>query len=191
MTKRSVILVGVLIVMVALGSAAIGVVSSRAATEAANGTYFSFLPLVMKVFQAGTSPTFFFAGNAYVSDVGGYFAPNGISEDTWATDRRAIMSPPTDCIAKDFSASLVPLSATLQPGYVASFKLLYRAPGSSPWLSLPGYPPVCEILDPAMSCVSSIQITIPARSEIVFESYNTGIEGDNFILPFSWICEGT
>ena len=100
------------------------------------------------------------------------------------------MSPPTDCIAKDFSASLLPGSATLQPGYVAGFKLLYRAPGSSPWLSLPGYPPVCEILDPAMSCVSSIQIPIPARSEIVFESYNVGIQGD-FILPFSWICEGT
>ncbi len=190
MTKRSVILVGVLILMVTLGSAAIGVVSSKAATEAANGTYYNFLPLVMKAFQAGTSPTFFFAGNAYVSNVNEFFAPNGISEDTGATNRRVIMSPPTDCIAKDFSASLLPGSATLQPGYVAGFKLLYRAPGSSPWLSLPGYPPVCEILDPAMSCVSSIQITIPARSEIVFESYNVGIQGD-FILPFSWICEGT
>ena len=106
MTKRSVILVGVLILMVTLGSAAIGVVSSKAATEAANGTYYNFLPLVMKAFQAGTSPTFFFAGNAYVSNVNEFFAPNGISEDTGATNRRVIMSPPTDCIAKDFSASI-------------------------------------------------------------------------------------
>jgi len=190
MTKRSVILVGVLILIVALSSAAIGVVSSKAATEAANGTHYSFLPLVMKAFQVGTSPTFFFAGNADVSNVIGFVAPNGMSEDTGTTNRRVFMSPPTDCIAKDFSASLLQGSATLHPGYVANIRLLYRAPGSSTWLSLPGYPFFCEILDPAMSCVSSIQIPLPARSEIVLESNNVNIEGD-FILPFSWICEGT
>ena len=48
MTKRSVILVGVLILMVALGSTAIGVVSSGAATEVANGTNYIYLPLILK-----------------------------------------------------------------------------------------------------------------------------------------------
>jgi hypothetical protein len=190
MTKRSVILVGFLILMVALGSAAIGVVTSKAATEAANGTHYSFLPLVMNAFQAGTSPTYFFAGNADEVDVFGFVAPNGVSAEANNELTRVIMSPPTDCIAKDFSVSLIQGSATLRSDYGAGFKLLYRAPGSIPWLSLPGYPLVCEILDPAMSCVSSSQITIPARSEIVFEVWTWEIEG-HINLPFSWICEGT
>jgi len=190
MTKRSVILVGVLILMVALGSAAIGVVSSKAATEAANGTHYSFLPLVMNAFQVGTSPTFFFAGNAEVSDVFGFVAPNGMSADTLNTIRRVIMSPPTDCIAKDLSVSLLQGSATLTPGYGVIFQLKYRAPGSSTWIFPEGDPAFCEILDPAMSCVSSSQITIPARSEIVFEVWTWERQGYIY-LPFSWICEGT
>jgi hypothetical protein len=190
MTRRSVILVGVLILIVALGSAAIGVVSSKAATEAANGTHYSFLPLVMKAFQVGTSPTFFFAGNADVSDVFGFVAPNGISEDTTSTYKRVIMSPPTDCIAKDFSVSLLQGSGTLFSGYGADFRLKYRAPGSSTWVFPEGDPAFCVILDPAMSCVSSSQISIPARSEIVFEVYTWSMMG-HINYPFSWICEGT
>jgi len=179
-----------MILMVALGSAAIGVVTSRAATEVANGPYYNFLPLVMKALQAGTSPTFFFAGNADVSDVFGFVAPNGMSADTTTTMRRVIMSPPTDCIAKDLSVSLLQGSATLAPGYGVIFKLKYRAPGSSTWISPEGDPAFCEILDPAMSCVSSSQITIPARSEIVFEVWTWERQGYIY-LPFSWICEGT
>jgi hypothetical protein len=190
MTKRSVILVGVLICMVALGSTVIGVVSSKAATEAANGTHYSFLPLVMKAFQAGTSPTYFFAGNADEVDIFGYVAPNGVSADTSFEASRAIMSPPTDCIAKDFSASLLQGSATLHSDYGVLFRLFYRTPGSSTWIFPGGNPAFCEILDPAMSCVSSSQITIPARSEIIFEVWTWGIEG-RINLPFSWICEGT
>ena len=190
MTKRSVALVGVLILMVAVSSAVIGVASSRAATEAANGTYYSFLPLVMKALQAGTSPTFFFAGNADVSDVFGFVAPNGMSADTLGTYKRVIMSPPTDCIAKDFSVSLLQGSATLHSGYGAIFRLKYRAPGSSTWIFPGGDPAFCEILDPAISCVSSSQITIPARSEIIFEVWTWSMEG-HINLPFSWICEGT
>jgi hypothetical protein len=48
MTKRSVAFVCVLVVMAMIGSSVIGAVSTWATSDAANGTYSVFLPLVMK-----------------------------------------------------------------------------------------------------------------------------------------------
>jgi hypothetical protein len=52
MTKRSVALVGVLVVMAMIGSSVIGAVSAWATSDAANGTYSVFLPLIMNAIGA-------------------------------------------------------------------------------------------------------------------------------------------
>jgi len=52
MTKRSVALVGVLIVMAMIGSSVIGAVSAIAASETANGSFSVFLPLILNAIGA-------------------------------------------------------------------------------------------------------------------------------------------
>ncbi len=52
MTKRSVALVGVLIVMAMIGSSVIGAVSAIAASDSANGSFSVFLPLIMNAIGA-------------------------------------------------------------------------------------------------------------------------------------------
>ena len=52
MTKRSVALVGVLIVMAMIGSSVIGAVSAIAASDTANGSFSVFLPLILNAIGA-------------------------------------------------------------------------------------------------------------------------------------------
>jgi len=52
MTKRSVALVGVLIVMAMIGSSVIGAVSAIAASDSANGSFSVFLPLILNAIGA-------------------------------------------------------------------------------------------------------------------------------------------
>ena len=52
MTKRSVALVGILIVMAMIGSSVIGAVSAIAASDTANGSFSVFLPLIMNAIGA-------------------------------------------------------------------------------------------------------------------------------------------
>ena len=190
MTKRSVILVGVLIVMVALGSAAIGVVSSGAATEAANGTYYTFLPLVMKllaplagtdIYMGGVINTNHYSYNAtpHID----YAAPIGWTQtnDYSGTDH-SIISPPQSCVAKDLRAELIPRNgATLNTGYHLELTIGYV--GGTESVN-------CLIDDPDTTCVSTTQLTIPANSKIYFRLDNTQIMpgGGAIAVPFAWIC---
>jgi len=52
MTKRSVVLVGVLIIMAMIGSSVIGAVSAIAASDTANGSFSVFLPLILNAIGA-------------------------------------------------------------------------------------------------------------------------------------------
>ena len=52
MSKRSAVLVGILIVMAMIGSSVIGAVSAIAASDTANGSYSIFLPLILNAIEA-------------------------------------------------------------------------------------------------------------------------------------------
>jgi len=89
MTKRSVALVGVLIVMAMIGSSVIGAVSAIAASDTANGSFSVFLPLILNAIGAiaevpqGAVMTFNLAS-----------CPSGWTEVTDAQGRAIVGLPP-------------------------------------------------------------------------------------------------
>jgi hypothetical protein len=101
MTKRSVVLVGVLIIMAMIGSSVIGAVSAIAASDTANGSFSVFLPLILNAIGAmaevpqGAVMTFNLAS-----------CPSGWSEVTDAQGRALVGLPSGGTLAGTVGAGL-------------------------------------------------------------------------------------
>ena len=184
MTKRSVALVGVLIVMAMIGSSVIGALSGSAASVKPNGSVSTvYLPLIMKFFAPFAASDFYMTGNIEDGTGGLTFAsPAGFSRSLDETpEYRAFFSPPQECTARDLHAELILYDGTTTgAGYELELSIEYVG-GAVESMT-------CLIADPDTTCDSTTQLTIPADSELYIRVRTLNINHGRTQIPFSWIC---